>query len=235
MALHAWTAALQNDEWDAVRVLLLHGLVDVDTQVRIDHRAGTAFIHAMERRRLDMAEFLFRHGADPNVRVANDWSALTSAVKYGDLDDVKFLVGHCKMKDHSTPDTYSNLELAVVCDKLEVVRYLVENAGSDVNELSRYGSSSPLLAATTWGLNPNTKKIIRYLVEDAGADPALHDQCFWSKYDRPVLWCHVEACVARVMLRRLADHWDRIYAHKLFDLNTLKLVRDFISDRFEFD
>ena len=98
---------------------------------------------------LELVQLLLEYGADPDVKSSDNETTLAAAAGLGWV--------HGFHKDRS------------LSNRLEIIKILVEDYGSDVNWQDNYGIS-PLMVAGNLGDIP----IIQYLI-DKGADLSAHD------------------------------------------------------------
>ena len=99
-------------------------------------------------------------------------------IRAGDLVALKWLVASGQVSVNGQRDRTS-LHLAAALGRLEMVRYLVEEAGADLRVRDDKGSTFLDLAA-----NNGRLEIVRYLIEERGMDPtatsplvSLKDHC----------------------------------------------------------
>lgn len=140
----------------------------------------------------DALFFLLKEGVDPNARGPEGHTALTTAIRKGDLGFIDILLSNGAdpgVRGHEwpvnmavkSPDILKRLlphlpvskipkgalELAVQADQLDSVKLLLQK-GVDVEEKNG-GVFSPL----TTSIREDRKAIFRYLLDEAGADPNL--------------------------------------------------------------
>jgi ankyrin repeat protein len=134
---------------------------------------GKVFLMAAaDLNRADIVEYLLgRPGIDIERKSAAGWTALNIACREGHLEVVKMLVGAGARVDAQGSDGQGALMTAI--DHLEVVKYLVEEAGADVNAIT-YKDDAPTIKVTACDLALRRCRwdVARYLV-DHGADLSL--------------------------------------------------------------
>lgn len=96
--------------------------------------------------RVEMLRVLLASGADPNIRNEHMSSCLTLAVEYGHLDCVQVLVEYGAEVDVVDVDNDTPLILALYCNKMDVVDFLLEQEGCDYISANNRGFDPLLLA-----------------------------------------------------------------------------------------
>ncbi len=156
------------DYLELMEMLVEHG-ADIDAQMqgrmwmRIvgpgggpTYRGNTAFLRAAEANDVDAMKFLLTRGANPSITGAMGVNALLLAAGWGDQPS---------QGRHVKPEA-----------RLDAVRFLVEEAGLDVNSTDKDGFT-PLHAAALVG----DRDVILYLVA-SGADAATRADVFATAY-----------------------------------------------------
>ena len=94
---------------------------------------------------------------------------VVATIKAGDLAALKSLVASGKVSINGEGDR-TPLHEAAECGHLEMVRYLVEEAGADPWVQNAQGIT-PLSIAARYG----RLEVVRYLIEERGMDPTEAD------------------------------------------------------------
>jgi hypothetical protein len=108
---------------------------------------GVPLLAALVWRRFDMAELLYQHGADVEVRSRNscNWTPLMWASYGGHVDIVKWLLSHGADLNARTDDGWNSLHFATVCSHFEVARILLDH-NIDVEAQTNDGQTASRLA-----------------------------------------------------------------------------------------
>lgn len=181
------TAVAHNSQ-EAV-MFLIRKDVDVNARTPTGH---TPLTTAIRDNRPHMIDVLLAHGADPTLRgedwplsmaikkpqilkrllrvVAQPGSAVKGimelAVQANELESVKLLFEAGVNVEDKTGGVFSPLTTAIRENKPDMVRYLVDEAGADVNAP---GEHLPLIKAIRRNTDPNHTQVIEFLLE-RGAD-----------------------------------------------------------------
>ena len=110
---------------------------------------------AVERRSIDIITLLFEHGATDED---SDYMPLVEACKIGDLQIVKQLIeGGCSVNEsQEQAHNWSCRRTTPLCSALknnheEIVKYLIEEQGANVNRLNTYEADCPMCIAAQMG------------------------------------------------------------------------------------
>lgn len=140
------------------------------------HTGATCWHWACGGGHLDVAKWLQEtQDVDVNLRIAprycaRDRTGLHYAARNGHLHVVKWLIQECKANPDpmTTRDGVTPFQLAVWKNRLEVVRYLVNEVGVDVSQVNNYGCG-----AVHWlGIVPVSRAGVEYVdgEEETGKD-----------------------------------------------------------------
>ncbi len=136
----------------------------------------TDIIDAIKENNFLKVKESLKEGLDPNlmVEISEDefapllFFALRNRV---DFDIVELLIESGADIEYLTDDGVGILDEAVIFGQIEVIRYLVENRGFDVNKTQRRSGMTPFMQACCYG----DLKIMEYL-KDRGADIEAKDK-----------------------------------------------------------
>lgn len=150
--------ASQNGHLEIVKYLIEKG-ANINTVV---HLLKTALTAASQNGHLVVVKYLVEKGA--NVHEKESYrgrnTSLMLASENGHLEIVKFFMERVGNPEIKTTDGYTALYSACQEDRIEIVKYLIEN-GLNVNKIERYRSGfSPLMVASQRG----HLEIVKYLV-----------------------------------------------------------------------
>jgi ankyrin repeat protein len=98
----------------------------------------TPLVAALFKEHFQVAELLFQHGADVDVRGINNNTPLTTACSIGPEDVVLWLLDHGADANHPMSGGYTSLHLAAFYVQLKSVEALLEH-GADINARNRSG------------------------------------------------------------------------------------------------
>ncbi len=162
--------ALQREDWDAVRQRVLN---EPDFVSAHDCMGNTPLLAAINVDCLELVEFLLQHGADPNVAVADGYTALLTAIESqmpASKEIVDRLIAAGADIHFLGVNGWSPLHMAAARGELDKARRLVA-AGVAIDQRKEIdGEETPLMEAAYAG-HP---QMVRYLL-DCGADPTLQD------------------------------------------------------------
>ncbi|KAH0526199.1 hypothetical protein TsFJ059_009554 [Trichoderma semiorbis] len=136
---------------ECVKLLIEHG-ADVNAQLNHGYY-GSASAAAVLRESLECVKLLLEHGADVNAQLERGeyGSALATAANIGSLECVKLLIEHgADVNAQVNHGNYGSALGAALCGRqrdIEIVKYLVEEAGADVSILS---SSPGSMSGIPW-------------------------------------------------------------------------------------
>ena len=136
-------------------------------------------VAALYRKHFDVAEFLFRHGADVDVRGIWDNTPLTTASSTGRFDIVHWLLDHGADINVHPEDRLTSLHLAAFHGHLKSVQALLEH-GANINARSKYGEVPLHLAACLYSGDCGDHLAIMQLLLDTGADTNAEDKAGWT-------------------------------------------------------
>ena len=161
----------------------------------INARGGqmaTPLVAALRGKHFEVAELLYRHGAEVDVLDNIERTPLRVACRAEDLDIVGWLLNHGADVNIQNDSLWTPLHSAADSGRLEVLKMLIEH-NADIH--IRTGSGrSPLHLAANPDINDDQVDIMQILL-DHGADPnardndnstPLHHSSFWQKYGDPM-------------------------------------------------
>jgi len=158
-------AALVMGHFEIAQLLYQHG-ADVDVQ---GHRKRTLMYGASCTERLEVVQWLLRHGADPNALDSKDnWTPLHEAAALGEFEVAQTLLQHNADTNIQNRNGEIPLHLASQYGRSIVVRLLLEQ-GSDANARRKDGST-PLHLASRHGMLE-----VACLLIEHGADIGAED------------------------------------------------------------
>ncbi|KAM6484265.1 hypothetical protein HDV62DRAFT_389352 [Trichoderma sp. SZMC 28011] len=144
-------AAAYRESLECVKLLLEHG---ADVNAQLEHgEYGSALAAAACIGSLKCVKLLLEHGADVNAQLEHGeyGSALAAAAFIGSLKCVKLLIEHgADVNAQVNHGNYGSALGAALCGRqedIEIVKYLVEEAGADVSILS---SSPGSMSGIPW-------------------------------------------------------------------------------------
>lgn len=137
---------------------------------------------------IDLIQWLI----DQGLNISNEYEALKGSVSSGNLEMVQRVISYGNNAKNRGKSQYSALVYAILNWDMDIVRYLVEEEGFDVNEptIGNYRDCTPLREAAESGdfemvqylvehganVNPNMGKAIFpfwYVLSDKGGDPEI--------------------------------------------------------------
>ena len=122
-------ASFEDQDWEKVEELLVqHSTLEVN---RPNEQSKCAIHYAAECEGSALV-FLLEHGADPNLRQGQGFTALYRATKVGVVKNVKVLLDHGSEVEIRVHHGYTPLLAAVYYRNVEVAQLLVD-AGADIN------------------------------------------------------------------------------------------------------
>ncbi len=129
-------------------------LVDNGANVNLINMYKPALISAVESNNIEIVEYLLNKGADVNIKVDNNYSAISYP---NNIEIVKILVS--KGADVNFKNSYNSTPLMWATNKgdLAIVKYLINN-GADINLQNDDGSKAIDIAIAN-----GHKKIVKYL------------------------------------------------------------------------
>ena len=156
----------------------------------INARGGqmaTPLVAALRGKHFEVAELLYRHGAEVDVPDNIERTPLRVACRAEDLDIVGWLLNHGADVNIQNDSHWTPVHSAAESGRLEVLKMLIEH-NADIH--IRTGSGrSPLHLAANPDINDDQVDIMQVLL-DHGADPnardndnstPLHHSSFWQK------------------------------------------------------
>jgi hypothetical protein len=159
---------------------------------------GVPLLVALLWRRFDMAELLYQHGADVEVRGRNGfiWTPLMWASKNGYVDIVKWLLSHGADLNARTAHGWNSLHFATFCSRIEVARILLDH-NIDVEAQTNNGQTPSRLA-----LDNGRVDIVGLLLGHC-VDVNVRDDRYWT----PLHFASSEGDLElmRMLLERGAD------------------------------
>jgi ankyrin repeat protein len=126
-------------------------------------------VAALYRKHLDVAELLFRHGADVDVRGIWDNTPLTTACSTGPFDTVQWLLNHGANINRHHESRWTSLHFAAAHGYVKSVQALLEH-GADINARNDYGEVPLHIAASPFNPDRRDQLAIMQLLLDYGAD-----------------------------------------------------------------
>lgn len=180
--------AVSHNSIDAITFLLNH---DVDVNAR-NSQGHTALTTAIRENREQVIAILLSHGANPTTR-GEDWplcmavkrprilkrllaatakpgssapGLIELAVKANQLESIKLLLDAGVSVEDKTGGVFSPLTTAIRENKQEIVRYLLDEAGADINAP---GEHLPIIKAIRNNAGPHDTEMISILLK-RGAD-----------------------------------------------------------------
>jgi len=146
---------------------------DINVEDPSGYMGETPLYYAIQKKNIDIIKYLVEHGADVNKGNSYLKTSLDYVFEFihdSSRDDlIKYLVEH--HADVNKGDRGGNtilINASGMNHNLTLVRYLVEEAGADINHQNKHGVSPLISACTSFSVNQNLP-IIKYLVEH-GAD-----------------------------------------------------------------
>jgi ankyrin repeat protein len=140
--------------------------VEIDKKEKINLR--TPLLIAIEYGHLELATYLLENGADINKR-ARDATAQCLAIQSGKLEVVKFVFERDREKLQLTDERLAKyLQDCVVTENYEVLNYLLEEIGVDINLRNKKTRETALITA----VRKLNLKMVTFLLEN-GADLTL--------------------------------------------------------------
>jgi ankyrin repeat protein len=134
----------------------------------------TPLVAAVYRKHFQVAELLFRHGADLDVRGSQDNTPLTIACFSGPVDTVKWLVDHRADISAHQENRYTALHFAAFHGHLMSAQALLEH-GADINARNDLGETPLHLAASPAREDRRDQLAIMQLLLDCGSDANARD------------------------------------------------------------
>ena len=130
---------------------------------------------ALSKRHFTVANLLYKHGADVDVRGVEKWTPLSAASAFGHVDIMQWLLNHGADANVQTSDCRTPLHQVVITSQLGVVQALLEHNplehNPDINSLDDYGNT-PLNYALSNFSKGEGVEIVQRLLEH-GADPNI--------------------------------------------------------------
>ena len=103
---------------------------------------ATPLIFAIFYRDLGIMQYLLENDADPNIKDEDGWNAFLWACGTGSAEEVRMLVqAHPDLIDSRNIYDANGLHIASLNDNLEVIKYLVNDLGFDINSTDEDGDS----------------------------------------------------------------------------------------------
>lgn len=133
-------AAAQAGRLEAVRVLIESGA----SLEKEDSQGGTPIFYAAERGHTEVVQVLAEAGAEVNPKKVWGWNPLSVAIKNGHLETVRVLVA-------KGSDLTRGLAVAITAGHEDIIRFLVESAGINVNVSDPGNQMTPLVMAAGRG------------------------------------------------------------------------------------
>ncbi|XP_063954954.1 uncharacterized protein LOC129259644 [Lytechinus pictus] len=132
---------------------------------------------------MKIMEYLIQQGSDVNMADLEGWTPFNTAIQYGHLEAVKYLIeiGAKQNRDDGRTPLYA----AARFGHFDIVKYFISN-GADVNNENDNGKVSLHGAA----FNGNMK-IMEYLIEQ-GSDVDKADQKGWTPFNAAIQFGHLE-------------------------------------------
>lgn len=110
----------------------------MDDSYSID--GATPLIFAIFYRDLGIMQYLLDNSADPYIKDEDGWNAFLWACGTGSVDEIKMLVQvHPDLVDSKNIYDANGLHIASLNDNLEVIKYLVNDLGFDINSTDEDG------------------------------------------------------------------------------------------------
>ena len=110
----------------------------MDDSYSID--GATPLIFAIFYRDLGIMKYLLDNNADPYMKDEDGWNAFLWACGTGSVDEVKMLVQeHPDLVDSKNIYDANGLHIASLNDNIEVIKYLVNDLGFDINSTDEDG------------------------------------------------------------------------------------------------
>ena len=131
-------------------------------------------VAALYGQHFDVAELLFRHGADVDVRGIWDNTPLTTACSTGPFDTVMWLLNHGANMNSHREGRWTSLHFAASYGYLKSVQALLER-GADINARNDYGEVPLHRAASPFNPDHRDQLAIMQLLLDYGADANAQD------------------------------------------------------------
>ena len=133
-------------------------------------------VAALYRNHFDVAELLFRHGADVDVRGIWDQTPLSTACSTGPFDTVQWLLDHGADMNGRMQYGFTSLHFATLHGHLKSVQALLD-LGADINARNDFGEVPLHLAASPSpiGLGRGNQLAIMQILLDSGADANVQD------------------------------------------------------------
>ncbi|KAK4059664.1 hypothetical protein Trihar35433_10711 [Trichoderma harzianum] len=172
-------AAAYGRSLECVKLLLEHG---ADVNAQLEHgEYGSALVAAVFRESLECVKLLLEHDASVNAQLNHGYygSALVTAANKGYLECVKLLIEHgADVNAQVNHGNYGGALGAALCGRqedIEVVKYLVEEAGADVSILSSSPGLPLSIIPRTYTL-PKATYLVKggYVQASVFADLGLH-------------------------------------------------------------
>ena len=144
-------------------------------------------VAALYGKHFDVAELLFRHGADVDVRGIQDNTPLTSASSTGRFDIVHWLLNHRADITVHQEGRFTSLHLAASYGHTKSVQALLEH-GANINARSMYGEVPLHSAASLYSGDCGDHLAIMQLLLDTGADANAQDNAGSTPLHSSLYW-----------------------------------------------
>lgn len=133
-----------------------------------DENGSNPLINATASGNLDLVRYLVdEQHADINYYDAEGFGAVTVAAYLGDIDTVRYVTGH---RLYVPPPTRHHPLFAAASASLEVTRFLVDEAGAEVDEPGPHAWTPAMMAAKS-----GKAEVLQFLVASGASTDRLND------------------------------------------------------------
>ena len=183
-------AALETQNYDIIKDLIEAGAVVDETYEGDQNPIAAALLRGCKKQNFKTVELLLEHGADPDGNAEEGVPLLIISELYIDIYSTEeerqeaqeqlvklyeLVYKNCKEKRPADEGGETSLDYAAVSKNNQLVRYLVEQLGYDVNAQDHDGQT-PLINLMYNGSDQESKKETARLLKQYGADESIRDK-----------------------------------------------------------
>ena len=167
--------AIRSNNLDIVEFFLNNGIKLEDNK----SRRSNPLKSAVENGDLKMVKFLYLKSVDKNPKTYGE-TLLHSAAKRGNLEIFKFLYNNTEEKQQRNDYEESPLDLAILENNIEIVKFLAQSGNYDFNKPSKSGTA-PLHYASgynrySWKEHSITLDMVKLILENVENKEPIHSK-----------------------------------------------------------